>query len=929
VTSRSLSPGPAAGGPWPSSPGLAGRADQQATLRGLLLSLGGGMSGALVLRGAPGIGKTALLEDLAGHTPDTDFAAVSGVESEAGFGFSGLYRLLVPYLGGMDRLAVPQRRALGTALGLVDGPPGTPFLIGLATLTVLAEAAQDRPLVCVIDDAQWLDPESLEVLAFVARRVYAERLGIIFGVREPPRLTGLEGIPELQLSGLSPAAGAELLVTVARGRVDPHVAARIAEQADGNPLILAEVGRELAAGRLPPGLLLNAPVPVGQRLEAHFRDRVQELPPDCRGLLLLAAAGAVPAVIWKAAALAGLGAQAAVPAETGQLVTMTPELRFRHPLIRAAVYASAEPADRRRAHELLARATDASSHPDLRAWHLAGAALGPDEDIATELERCGALARRRGGFLAEAEFLARAAQLSPDPAGAAARTLAAAGAAVTGGAPLRAEALLNAGEAAFADPFMHAQAQRLRQRVAYQSGRPFGEIPLALLGAGRVLAPVDRGLARRTLLEAVELAIVTGQFISGVTVAEVGRAALAQRADGGSNPGIDDLLLAGLATLAAEGYVQAAPLLRRAVTAMAAPDAVGATVPPWFIDGVYAAHALWDDRARHDWLERCERVARATGALHHLQQALTSLSIVEAQTGQLSSAEARGADCRQLALAIGFSPEKMAVNSNAKLLAWRGLDAAAILAADSDAAAAEYLRAGDIKRPGYEALMVLHLSRGRYQEAFQAASRMRADARLDFDNEALPNLVEAGARSDHREAAAAALAELVLRATASGTSWALGLMARSQALLEPADPEPLYQESISHLKKTTVITDLARAHLLYGEWLRRQKRRLDARNQLQRAYDLFTSMGAPAFAHRAGVELAATGAQVQKPAPGQAGDLTAQEAQVARLAAAGATNQMIAAELFISSHTVGYHLTKVFRKLGVTSRQQLPSVLDR
>jgi DNA-binding CsgD family transcriptional regulator len=909
-------------------PGLAGRADEQAALRGLLVSLGGGMSGALVLRGEPGIGKTALLEYLAETAPDIDFAVVSGVESEAGFGFAGLYRLLVPYLGRIDRLPAQQRLALGTALGLVDGRPGTPFLIGLAVLTVLAEAAQDRPLVCVIDDAQWLDPESLEVLAFVARRVYAERLGIIFGVRDPPRLAVLECIPELKLSGLSPASAAELLVALAAGRVDPHVAARVADQAGGNPLMLTEVGRELAEGRIPSGLLLNAPAPVGQRLESHFRDRVQDLPADCRTLLLLAAAGAAPVVTWRAAALAGLGPEAALPAETGQLVKMTPELRFRHPLIRAAVYAGADPADRRRAHELLARATDASINPDLRAWHLAGAALAPDENIAAELERCAEVARRRGGFLAEAEFLARAAELSPDPAGVAARTLAAAGAAVTGGAPLRAEALLDAGEPAFEDPFVRAQAQRLRQRVRYLSGRPFGEIPIALLGVAKVLAPADRGLARRTMLDAVELAIVTGHFISGVTAAEVGRAALELRADGGSDPGIDDLLLAGLATLAADGYVKAAPLLRRAVTAMAAPDAVGAAVPPWFIDGVYATHALWDDRARHDWLQRCERLARATGALNHLQMALTCLSIVEAQTGQLGSAEARGTDSRQLGLAIGFSPEKLAVNSNAELLAWRGLDTAAQLAADNTAAAAEYLRAGDIKRPGYQALMVLHLSRGRYLDAFQVASRMRADDRLDFDNEALPNLVEAGVRSHHWDAAEAALAELVRRATASGTSWALGLMARSQALLEAGDPELLYQQSISHLGKTTVITDLARAHLLYGEWLRRQKRRLDARDQLQHAYDLFTGMGAPAFAHRAGVELAATGARVQKHAPGSAGDLTAQEAQVARLAAGGATNQTIAAELFISSHTVGYHLTKAFRKLGVTSRHQLHTVLD-
>jgi DNA-binding CsgD family transcriptional regulator len=909
---------------------LVGRAEEQAALHSLLRCLGEGMSGALVLRGEPGVGKTALLEYLIDAAADIDSAVVSGIESEAGLGFAGLHRLLIPYLGRMDQLPAAQALALDTALGRVYGPPGTPFLIGLAVLTMLADAAQDRPLVCVFDDAQWLDPESLEVLAFVARRIHAEGVGLVFSVREPPPTATLKGIPELRVSGLSLASATDLLVTLASGRVDRHVAARIAAQADGNPLVLTEVSRELAEGRSAPRLLLNEPVPVGQRLETHFRGRVQELPSNCRALLLLAAAGAVadPNVVWRAAALEGLGPEAALPAEASQLVELMPEPRFRHPLIRAAVYAGAEPADRRRAHELLARATDARANPDLRAWHLAGAALAPDEDVAAELERCAADARRRGGFLAESEFMARAAELSPDASAVAARTLAAAEAAMTGGAPLRAEALLNAGDTHFADPFARAQAQRLHERVRYLSGQPLGEVPAALLKVAEVFAPVDRELARQTLLDAMELSFVTGHFISGTTGAEVGRAALALGAEENDHPGIDDLLLTGLATLAAAGYVQAAPLLRRAVTAMAAPDAIGNAVPGWFLDGAFAAHALWDDRARHDWLERCERAARATGALHLLQLALSCLSTVEAQTGQLSSAHARSEDSGQLARAIGWTPEEMTMLSNAELLAWRGLDAETRLTAGNAAVAAEYLRAGDMNRPGYEALMVLHLGRGRYLDAFTVASRMRADDALHFDNEALPNLVEAGVRSDHRDAAAAALAELSQRATASGTSWALGLMARSQALMAE-DPEPWYRLAISRLEETTVITDLARAHLLYGEWLRRQKRQLDARAQLRHAYDMFTDMGAPDFANRARAELAAAGERVMRQAPGKTEDLTAQEGQIVRLAADGATNQMIAGQLFISSRTVEYHLTKAFRKLKVTSRQQLQTVLPR
>ena len=907
---------------------LMGRVSEQATLQSFLQPLVAGMSVAVVMRGEPGMGKSALLDSLVSSAAGMQCATVTGLEAESGLVYAGLHRLLIPHISRIGRLPSAQRIALNTALGLREGPPSSPFLVGHAVLTALSDIAEAAPLLCVVDDAQWLDHESLAVLAFVARRLYAEQVALVFAVREPPRNSALDGIPDLMIRGLAPESGADLLELLAHGRVDRQSALQLSELAGGNPLVLTEIGREMASGRAAPGLLLNEPVPLGLRLETHFRQRLRDLPDTCRTLLLLAAAdsGDDRGLLWRAAALAGLTPADAVPAEAAHLIRLAAELTFCHPLIRSAVYGLAEPAARRSAHELLARACDANTDPDIRAWHLARSAIGPDEAIAAELEGSAARAKSRGGLLAEADFLAQSGALSPEIIHAARRTLAAAHAAIAGGAPLRAAAILDRGDHYLRDRFSLAQGSILRQRIRYLSGLPLDELPRTLLAAAETFSINNPRLTRQALLDAVELAFVTGDLISGTTGPDVGRAALSLHLNPEQDAGTADLLLTALATLAGIGYVDAAPHLRRAVAALQDPESFTQGVPDWFVDGLYAAHALWDDRGRHEWLERGEKAARTSGALHSLQLALTCLSTIEAQTGQLNSAQARSEESRQLAASIGWSPAKVAVLANPELLAWQGRDAAATVATENLKAASIRLRASDVNRPGYRAMMIVHLGHAHYQDGFAVASRMHAQDTVHFDNDALPNLVESGVRSGHLAQAAAALAELTARATASGTPWATGLLARCRALLAD-EPEVDYQQSIADLEKTSVITDLARSHLVYGEWLRRRKRKRDAGLQLRLAFDILTDIGAVAFTDRVTVELRAIGDRVvtNRAEPGE--ELTAQEAQVAQLAADGATNQMIAAELFISAHTVGYHLTKAFRKLGVTSRAQLHLVL--
>jgi DNA-binding CsgD family transcriptional regulator len=903
---------------------LVGREKEQTLLDGLVASLPSGLSAALVLRGEAGVGKTALLDHVAATAEGVDVVRLSGLESEAHLDFAAIHRLLVPYLGLLDGLPPTQAQALRTAIGLSDAAPANSFILGLSVLTILSRVTSRRPLLVIVDDAQWLDPESVEILGFVARRLHAEHLGLLFSVREPSSHPLLEGIPAVVVAGLSAGDSVELLLSLAPDLVDRQVAERVAEKSRGNPLVIVEVGRELSAFHTPRSLLLDDPLPMSERLDRHFRDQIAELPDDAQRILLYAAAhpDANSGLVRAAAVKDGLDPDAAQPAVEAGLVRLSPRFEFRHPLIRSAVYSAATGARRRHTHEVLASQIDAQTDADLRAWHLASAATGPDEGVAAALERGAHAARSRGGYLSEAAHLARAAEMSPDPSRRAARLLSAAEAALTGGAPLRAQALLEAGLPDAQDLFLRAQLTKLQANALHRAGRPGRDTPATLLAAARVFAPIDASMARETMLEALEQTFIRGSLIVDTTPYDVGSAALDMVADDGT---LTDALLLATGTYLRSGYVEAAPRIRAALEKLAADGALGEEVPRWFALGQFLAQLVWDEKAAHDWLLGCERLARRTGALEFLTMTLIPLSSVEMVLGRFASADSRLVDLRQLSRAIGVAEERAGRIENARLLAWLGRDDDARRAARRSHETGARIGAGNHQRLAQLALVVLELGRGRYAEAYGLAKVLIEQDTLGVTSEALPYLVEAATRSGHPGEATLALDGLRTRATASGTPWALGVLATSEALVAPDDrAEPRYLEAVGHLEQTEVRTDLARAHLLYGEWLRRRKRRSDARRQLRIAQDMFDDMGAAAFAERARTELAATGER----STGDRHGLTPQEAQIARLAAGGATNQEIATQLFISTHTVEYHLGKVFRKLDVTSRRLLRVAME-
>jgi DNA-binding CsgD family transcriptional regulator len=908
---------------------LLDRATEISALEGLLAAVQDGLSGVLVLRGDAGIGKTALLEWAAGRAEDVQLARVAGIQAEMGMGFAGLHQLLVPFLGGLEQLPGPQRQALGSAFGLVDGPAPDRFLVGLAALTLLTDAAAGRPVLCLVDDAQWLDQVSVEVLGFIARRLYADRVGVLFTVREGEgRVAALAGLPELVLGGLPGEAAGALLATSAGGRVDGRVSAQVVAGVAGNPLALVELAGELTAGELSGAVPLGWPLRFGGRLEELYLSRVRALPGDTRTVLLVAAADPTgdPVLVYRAAEQLGTGPEAGEAAGTGRLVSWQPGVRFRHPLIRSAAYYAAPPGARRRAHAALAAVTDRDADPDRRAWHLAEAAPGPDEEVAAELERSAGRAQARGGLAAAAAFLERSVLLTADPARHAERVLAAAQASMQAGAFGKALELLATAEAGPLDEFASAHVDLLRGRIAFASRRGSDAPPL-LLKAARSLELLDARLARETYLEALFAALFAGRLALGGGAREVAEAARAVPSP--QQPArAPDLLLDGLALVVTEGYPAGAPVLKRAVSAFRSADVSREEGRHWLwlSQADLAAGLLWDYESWDLLSARRVKLARDAGALTALPFAATIRAGVHLWAGEFAAAATLVAEVESVTEATGSS---IAPTAAVALAAFTGREADAAELIEVGTKDAE--RRGEGRRLTFFhwATAVLCNSLGRYADALAAAQQASEDSPADlFAAWALAELIEAAARSGAPDRAAGPLQRLSATARASGTDWALGVEARCRALLsEGAAAEACYREAIGRLGRTRVRTELARAHLLYGEWLRRARRRIDAREQLRLAHQMFDAMGMAAFAERAGRELRATGERARPRSPGAAAVLTPQEEQIARLVAGHLTNREIAARLFISASTVEYHLRKIFRKLDIASRAQLARTL--
>jgi len=901
---------------------LTDRHHERGVLDRLVEAVRAGESQALVVRGDPGVGKTALLEYVASQAPEAGcrVARAAGVQSEMELAFAGLHQLCAPMLSRAERLPAPQRDALRTAFGVAVGPPPDRFLVGLAVLSLLSEEATQRPLICVIDDEQWLDQASVQVLGFAARRLAADPVGLVFAVRDPgPELTGL---PELEVDGLRDHDARALLASALAGPLDDRVADLIVAETRGNPLALLELPRGLSPAELAGGFGLPAATPLAGRIEDSFARQLDALPDQSRRLLQLAAAdpSGDRSLVWRAAGRLGIPASAGASAVEAGLVEFGARVLFRHPLARSAAYRSAAAANRQQIHAALAEVTDPQTDPDRRAWHLAAATAGPDEEVALELERSAGRAQARGGIAAAAAFLQRAVTLTVDPARRAERALAAAQASFQAGAFDAALELVATAEAEPLDEFQLARADLLRAYVAFASGLGSDAPPL-LLKAARQLEPFDLGLARETYLAAWGAAGMAGRRAGGPVLAEICRAVQALPPPDPPRP--LDLLLDGLALLVTDGHAAAvAPMQRVAeqLTRIPVED-----VLRWGWMAVSAAGTLWDLEGLHTISARQVQLVRDAGALAQLPLYLAQLGIALPWTGDFAGTAAVIAETDSVATATG-SPIAPYTLLRLRALQGREAEASAVIAGAIELAAAGQGSAAVYAR---WATAILDNGLARYDEAASAAQQAIAECLVPFQAMwMLPELIEAAARGGDAALARDALGQLAETTQPCGTDVALGIEARCRALLsDGAAADGLYREAVDRLGRTRLRPELARAHLLYGEWLRRENRRVDARAQLRAAHDLFTSIGMEAFAERTRKELLATGETVRERSAETREQLTPQEEQIARLARDGLSNPEIGAQLFLSARTVEWHLRKVFTKLGIGRRRELDAAL--
>jgi DNA-binding CsgD family transcriptional regulator/tetratricopeptide (TPR) repeat protein len=897
---------------------LVGRDAECGEVDKLLATVRDGQSQVLVVRGEPGVGKTALLQHAIAAATGFHVVRATGIESEMELAFAGLHQLCGPML---DRLAVlpdPQREAMFTAFGLTKGSAPDQFMIGLALLSLLSEAAEQAPLLCVVDDAQWLDRASAHALAFAARRLLAEPVCLLFGTREPTE--DLRGLPEVRIGGLGHRDASALLATVVRGPIDDRVRDRVIAETHGNPLALLEWPVGLTPAELAGGFGLPA-LPVTGQIEEGFRRRVEELPQGAQQFLTVAAADPTgdPALVSRAANRIGVSGTDFTPAVESGLIEIGARVLFRHPLVRSASYAAAALDDRRAAHRALAEVTDPAEDPDRRAWHLALATAGPDDEVAAELERSAGRAQARGGLAAAAALLERSASLTLDPATRVQRTILAASAQVEAGGLDAAAVLLAAAKAGPLNELDRARIELLRGYSSHAWGNSSDAANL-LFHAAKRLEDIDARLARETYIGALGSAAYATTELRGATQMEIAMAA--REAPAAPSPDRPvDLLLEGYALIVTDGPAAAAPVLRQAVAAFRHAPVSDEEAMRWFGYPVGAATLLWDYDDLH-WLSaRQVDAVRALGAFRTLPWALETLAMASILGGDLSSAASL---LREAESVIEATANRLVLFGGAQLAGCRGHDA------DAKALITATIERGRARGQGMavkfaqSASATLDNGLGRYAQALAAAEEALRPPLHRGSHLTLHELVEAAVRSGQEAIATQAVEQLSETTQASGTDWALGIEARCRALLRTDEgAEALFREAIERLNRSPVRPEAARAHLLYGEWLRREGRRVDARQHLRDAYEQLSAMGMDAFAERARRELAATGETVRKRSVETRTDLTPQELQIARLVAEGHTNPEIGAQLFISARTVEYHLRKVFTKLAVTSRKEL------
>ena len=905
---------------------LVGRRMELGALDDLLRSVRANESRVLVIHGDAGVGKSALLGYLAATASGCIILRSTGVESEMELPYAGLHQFCAPLLSRLDSVPQPQREALTTAFGLSTGEAANPFLVGLAVLSLLSEAANEQPVVCLIDDAQWLDRQSAHLLAFVARRLLADPVAIVFALRDPSVAPELTNLPRLTVEGLGVVDATALLDTAFVGKVDARVRDRIVAETGGNPLALLELPRGLSVVASAGGFAFPDATPLAGHIEHSFLQRARRLPVGTQSLLLVAAAEPIgdTALLWRAATALGIGPDAAGPAESEGLLELGLQVRFCHPLVRSAIYRAADGAQRRDVHRALAECTDAVKDPDRRAWHMAQAVNAPDEGVAAELERSAERARRRGGSAAATAFLTRAAELTPSPGRRASRALAAAATAYEAGAPDTAHALLTSAEVGPLDDLQHARLQRLNAQLAF-AGRRGTDAPALLLDAAARLAPLDGELARETYLEAFAAALFAGRFqgTRGMrAVAEAARHAPAAS----QSPRPIDLLLDGLVERFSQGHAAALPTMRLALAGFErVAERGGDAATAWLWLAWFVAGDSWESHWWFGLAEAATRLSRDAGALTFLPVCLEGTAAAHVHAGEFQTAAAYIDESDSISRATGNAPLRY---TSLVLAAWRGDESVATPLIESRVADAFAAGEGRVIGLAGYTKAVLYNGLGRYQAALEAARAGSEHDDLELSGFTLVELVEAAARAGAHDEAREAFQRLEGRTQPAATEWGLGVEARSRALVSTgAAAETLYLEAIERLARSGIAIHHARAHLVYGEWLRRENRRVDAREHLRTAHEMLADFGAKAFAERARRELVATGETVRARSVAGRDTLTSQELQIARLAADRLSNPEIAAQLYLSPRTVEYHLHKVFSKLGIASRKDLETAL--